>query len=133
MTKQPTGAPNQPHQQAAYDCRIRELRDCAAEECITVNGRSETDFRQFVAGIPAPRRASLVLTDDGNLRAAWRNDPYDGNHLGLEFRGDGRAVYVIFRRQPDNGTVSHCCGTDTLDGIRRRLAAPGLQRLVTGG
>ena len=45
------------------------LRGYGAEDSIAVNAASEGDFCSFIGTMPSARKARLVLTDNGNLRA----------------------------------------------------------------
>ena len=66
-------------------CRIKQLRDYAAEDGIQVNRDSEKDFWSFVDSAPFANRAGLVLMDNGNLRAVWKGD--DSARIGIQFLG----------------------------------------------
>ena len=95
---------------------------------ITLNALSAEEFYLFVKSAPYTRRASLVLIDNGNLRAAWRGD--DGSHVGVQFHGEQSASYVIFKRRPSTSDVSRVSGKDTLDGVKRQIHVFGLETLL---
>ena len=92
---------------SVYEKRIETLRGCATEEGITVNETSVEDFRLFVGHIWPSNRAQLILTDDGNLRAIWKEHP---SRLGLEFTGDRQVIYVVFKRSYPIEEVSRLSG-----------------------
>lgn len=111
-----------------YEVRIKALR-CEGEiDGMTLDASSEEDFYSFVKSAPYTRRASLVLMDNGNLRAVWRND--DGSHVGVQFRGEQSASYVIFKRRSSTPDVSGVSGTDTLEGVNGKIHAFGLDTLL---
>lgn len=114
----------------AYRRRIEELRGYGQADGIAINPDSERDFLAFVQTLPGSRRAGLVLTDDGTLRAAWDNDNDEETHLGVEFLGNGRTVYVIFRRMPEGEELTSIAETADFDGIKRLIADYDLQHLV---
>ena len=70
----------------AYSLRIEELKAYAQEDEIEVNEASQRDFWDFVDSLSSNKRASLVLCDNGNLKAVWKR--FTGaNHLGIQFLG----------------------------------------------
>lgn len=114
----------------AYRRRIEELRGYGQEDNIAINPDSERDFLAFARTLPGSRRAGLVLTDDGTLRAAWDDDNDEETHLGVEFLGNGQTVYVIFRRMPGKEAVTSVAETADFAGIQQQIAAYNLQHLV---
>ncbi len=132
----PAGVRSQPtpYEMAAaiahYHDRLAELREAAEDEGIECSEASERDFRAFVTGNPHWRKGSVVLMDNGNLRAVWDDDNDDDRHVAVQFLGDGHAQYVIFKRRPGAGKVSRVAGTDTFDGIKRQVEAFDLNQLV---
>ena len=117
-----------PEAEQTYRNRIAELREYGAEDGITINPTSKKDFWSFVKSLPATRPGSLVLMDNGNLRAVWKGD--QGSHLGLQFLGGQMIQYVIFKQRPGAGKVSRVTGADTFDGIKRQIDAFELKSLV---
>lgn len=116
----------QTHQK--YTRRIEQLRGYAEEDGIFVNNASVRDFWSFVRLGDPDRRAGVMLLDNGNLRAVWKDD--DASHVGIQFFGDGRAEYVIFNRRPATTEVSRVAGIDTLKGIKRQIQAFDLTSLI---
>ena len=112
----------------AYAARIESLTDDAALDGFTVNPESEQDFWAFTWSVPFARRAELVLTDRGNLRAVW--DREDGSHLGLQFLGGRMLQYVIFRRRKGNDQVSRVAGSDTFEGVKRQVRSFDLETFL---
>ena len=93
----------------AYDTRIKYLRELAVEDGYSLNLASEIDFRQFIRSAPEIRRGNLVLMDNGNLRAIWKDDK--GNHLGLQFLGGRMVQYVVFKHRGEDLPFSRVAGT----------------------
>ena len=112
----------------AYRDRVKVLRSEGELEEITLNTASEEDFYCFIKSAPSTRRASLVLLDNGNLRAVWSGK--DGSHVGIQFRGDQSASFVIFASRPSKSGVSRVSGKDTLDGLKSHIEVFGLDALL---
>lgn len=112
----------------AYQSRIRELQADGATDGVMLNAASEKDFWHFVNSPPAAGKGSLVLLDNGNLRALWKGE--GPGQLGVQFLGDGMAEYVIFRRRPEAEKESRAAGVDTLDGVKRLINAFDLSQLA---
>lgn len=111
-----------------YRNRIAELREYGVEDGVIVNPASEKDFWSFVKSLPAARPGSLVLMDNGNLRAVWEGK--GESHLALQFLGGRMIQYVIFKRRPRASKVSRVAGADTFDGIKRQIEAFELSALL---
>ena len=111
-----------------YRERLNFLRNEGEVEGIALNLASEEDFFFFTKSVPSTRRASVVLLENGNLRAVWSGD--DGSHVGIQFRGDQLASFVIFASRPPKSGVSRVAGKDTLDGVKRHIGAFGLDALL---
>ena len=105
----------------AYHHRIETLRSDAEIEGFAVNDASEENFWSFIGSIPSGRKAELVLMDNGNFRAVWKDR--NGDHLGVQFLGDQMAEYVIFKQRPSVASVSRVAGIDTLEGVINQLEA----------
>ena len=112
----------------AYAQRIEELHNEAALDGIEVSRASARDFWSFVRPGDPDQRAGVVLLDNGNLRAVWKGD--DATRVGIQFLGDGRAEYVIFKRRPATTDVSRVAGNDTLEGIKCQINAFDLTSLI---
>ena len=112
----------------AYRSRIEELRRFAALDGFSVSKASEKDFWSFLTSMPFVCKAEMVLLDNGNLRVIW--DDEDDNHIGLQFLGNGRLQYVIFRRQKGSSHVSRVAGRDTFDGVRSQVRLFELESLL---
>ena len=87
-----------------YRDRVQMLCCEGEAEGIELHSPSEEDFYSFVKSAPFSGRASLVLIDNGNLRAVWRND--DGSHVGIQFRGGQTVSCVIFKRRSSASGIS---------------------------
>ena len=110
---------------SVYGDRIDYLRRVGHEDGIELIASSYDDFHLFIETTPHARKASLVLTDSGNLRAVWKGD--DGDHIGIQFHGSGIGSYVIFKRRPSAPEISRSYGKDTLDGVRKQFSVFNLQ------
>ena len=106
------------------------LREYGESDGITLKTDSEAAFSNFIKSNAYTRRASLVLLDNGNLRAVWKDD--DGSHIGIQFHGGQVASYVVFKRRDHGADISRVAGTDTLDGVRGQIRAFGLDKLMSG-
>ena len=104
-----------------YNYRIEALRSDAEIEGIAVNNASEENLWLFIGSIPPARKAELVLMDNGNFRAVWKDK--NGDQLGIQFLGERMAEYVIFKQRPSVEKVSRVAGIDTLDGVITQLQA----------
>jgi len=122
----------EPHNaQAKYDAymsRLKILRDAAEHDGYTLNLPSEVDFKWFIQSYSDIRRGNLVLMDNGNLRAVWKDE--QGAHLGLQFLGGGMVQYVIFKRRRQEQPVSRISGRDSLEGLERQIDAFELHSLL---
>ena len=107
----------------AYENRIEELRKFALEddEPLDINESSQEDFWCFVKSVPWAKEAELMLMNNGNLRAVWKED--DEMHIGLHFLGNSRGTYVIFKRRHGAYKVSRTAGIDTLEGVKKQARA----------
>ncbi len=114
----------------AYGERVAELQEYGEADGVTLRAESEAAFLSFVKSNAYAGRASLVLLDNGNLRAVWKDD--DGSHVGIQFHGRQVASYVIFKRRAHGAETSRVAGKDTLDGVRGQIRAFGLDKLVSG-
>ena len=112
----------------AYIRRLAYLRDEAIKDGYLLNLASEIDFRQFVGSAPNMRKANLVLMDNGNLRAIWKD--MQGTRIGLQFLGGRMAQYVIFKRRKQGQPISRVVGRDSLEGLERQLDAFDLHSLL---
>ncbi|MDE2797584.1 MAG: hypothetical protein OXI94_02840, partial [Gemmatimonadota bacterium] len=93
-----------------------------------MNEVSEVDFWSFIESISFAQKAGLVLLDNGNLRAVWKDE--NGIHLGLQFLGNRLVEYVVFKRSQATKDVSRVAGRDTIEGIKRQMRAFDLTALM---
>lgn len=114
---------------AAYTSRIKFLKKEAVDEGYVLNLPSEIDFWQFVRSLPHIRQGSLVLMDNGNLRAIWKNE--QGSRLGLQFLGGRMVQYVIFKWRNSGQPISRVSGRDSLEGLARQIDAFELWSLLS--
>lgn len=114
--------------QRAWQTRIETLRADAQQDGFRLNPASERDFWRFIRSEPFIRKGSLVLLDNGNLRAMWKDQ--DGTHIGLQFLGGRVAQYVIFKHRAAAGAISRVSGRDSFEGVKRQIAAFDLRPLM---
>ncbi len=113
----------------AYTSRIRFLKNEAVDDGYVLNLPSEIDFWQFVRSSPDIRQGSLVLMDNGNLRAIWKDE--QGSRLGLQFLGGKMIQYVIFKWRNHGQSISRVTGRDSLQGLARQIDAFELWSLLS--
>ena len=111
---------------AAYQRRIAQLRSFAEEDGIELSARSEGDFFDFACTEPRTRAASLVLLDNGNLRAVWRAGQRE---VGVQFYGGGSVQYLI-SREGDDGKITHRARRGTFGEFLTALEGAGLGGLL---
>ncbi len=112
----------------AYMSRMKILQNEAMHDGYVLNLSSEIDFRQFVRAGPDIRKGNLVLMDNGNLRAIWKNE--QGSRLGLQFLGGRMVQYVIFKRRKHGQPISRVTGRDSLEGLEQQIDAFELYSLL---
>ena len=112
----------------AYMSRIQILKDEAVHDGHVLNLASEFDFRNFLRATPDLRKGNLVLMDNGNLRAIWKDG--DGARLALQFLGGRMVQYVIFKRRKKEQHVSRVAGRDSIEGFERQVHAFELHSLL---
>ncbi|WP_171182280.1 hypothetical protein [Ruegeria sp. HKCCD8929] len=112
----------------AYKIRIEALCAHAVQEGYSLNAASKHDFWRFICSEPFIRKGNLILMDNGNLRAMWRDQ--HRNHIGLQFIGGRMVQYVIFKRREAVAKISRVAGRDSFDGVKRQIQAFDLQSLV---
>ena len=110
-----------------YRKRVETLMGYASEEGITVNNPSVKDFEQFVDVVISTSKAMLVVMDNGNVRAIWKNSH---SRLGVEFRGGGRVHYVVSMQMPLEGKLYEDSGECSFDEIRASVDRWGLWTMV---
>lgn len=101
---------------SSYEDRIKYLQDVGKEDGIILNEYSVKDFNGFVEHTLKHKKASLVLTDNGNIRAVWRDN--NDSHIGIHFYGDGKVSHVIFKRLSDD-SISREAEIGTLEEARQ--------------
>ncbi len=121
-------ARRQRQKRETYMARIEFLQAEALDEGYALNPASRIDFERFALGVPDVRRGNLVLLENGNLRAIWKDG--QGTRLGLQFLGGGMAQYVIFKRREKERPISRVAGRDSLEWLERQFAAFELHSLL---
>ena len=111
---------------AAYRRRIALLRSFAEEDGIELSALSEGDFFDFACTEPQTKAASLVLLDNGNLRAVWRAGQQE---VGVQFYGGGSVQYLL-SREGDDGNVTHTARRGTFEEFSAAIEGAGLGGLL---
>ena len=114
---------------SSYDHRLQVLEEQGKLEGYSLNEASRKAFSDFCWRYPWMRRARLVLMENGNLRATWK-DEY-GAHVGLQFQDSQSIQFVIFGRRKPDGPVQRVSGRVTMDGIMRQINALDVRGVVT--
>ena len=120
--------PRRRRKREAYEERIEFLQQEARHEGYSMNPASRHDFERFALGANDIRSGGLVLLENGNLRAIWRDG--QGTRLGLQFLGGGMAQYVIFKQREKERPISRVVGRDSPEGLERQLAAFDMRSLL---
>jgi hypothetical protein len=115
---------------ARLHARIGELKRLGAEEGLPWSPASEDDFWAFVSLWPTLREPGLILMDNGNLRAVWRNAA--GEQVALEFRGYRQVYFVFFARRPEGPPMARSAGEDSVARIGEKIAGDNLTGLLRG-
>lgn len=110
--------------------RIGELKKLGTEEGLAWSSASEGDFWSFVRSQPTLREPGLILMDNGNLRAVWRNAA--GEQVALEFRGYSQVYFVFFARRPEGPPIARSIGEDSVGRIGEKIAGDNLTGLLRG-
>ena len=116
---------------SSYDHRLQVLEEQGRLDGYSLNEASRKAFSGFCWRYPWMRRARLVLMENGNLRATWKDD--DGAHVGLQFQDSQSIQFVIFGRRRLDSPVPRVSGRDSVDGIMRQIDALDVRRAVTHG
>ena len=114
---------------SSYDHRIQVLEEQGRLDGYSLNDASRKAFSDFCWRYPWMRRARLVLMENGNLRATWKDDK--GAHIGLQFQNSQSIQFVLFGRRRHDSPVPRVSGRDTMDGIMRQIDALDVRRAVT--
>ncbi len=115
----------------AYQARILELREIVEddEDIEEINEDSVREFWTFMESAGFGCRAALVLQDNGNLRAVWRDKA--GHNVGLEFQGGGSVLYVMFKPYADGRKTLREADVATLDAVVDKLRESDLLTFVS--
>ena len=95
-----------------YQQRIAQLEEIAEEEDISFSSSSAQDFWRFIKDYRPSPQAGLILTDDGNLVAIWRDST--GGDVEVEFLGDQQCKMIVFKNPKEPLRVLPEISTDTL-------------------
>ena len=108
--------------------RIKDLKEQAGLDGYSINRDSNKAFWDFFGQNPQLKRERLVLLENGNLRATWKND--HGTHIGLQFINNQLIQFVIFKKRDSTAPVSRLSGCDTMDGINQLITAYDLRDVL---
>lgn len=108
--------------------RVDRLRNIAADEGLEISIDSERDLWSFLDSLDFTRRPYLVLLDNGNLRAVWKNA--EREQIGIQFTGQGLVQYVLFSLRLPDRFMARASGRDTPKNIWRQIEAHDLWRLT---
>ena len=104
-----------------YEQRIDQLKVIGEEEDIFVSTKSCEDFWIFIRNYCSSPQAGLILTDEGNLVAIWREA--NGSTVEVEFWGAGQCRLIIFKDPAAPLRVLPEISRDTLANIGEKLGA----------
>lgn len=102
-----------------YQARIHHLQAIAEDEDIFFSSESCHDFWLFIRGYCPSPQAGLILTDDGNLVAIWRDA--DGSTVEVEFLGNQQCKRIVFRDPQNPLRVLPEITNDTLASIGQQI------------
>ena len=111
----------------SYERRIETLLGYASEEGIVARDETRTDLNLFVDTTIPTSKAMLIIMDNGNLRATWREDR---SRLSLEFIGERLVHYVVFIPEDPSGQPFERSGKCSFDDIRAFTKLWGLWDMV---
>ena len=111
-----------------FERRFSELLQCAIEEEIQIKWRSEREMRAFLGAAGALALPGLFLLDDGTFRLIWQNE--QGEQIGLQFLGNGRAQYVIFVRMRGGSGINSAVGQHDVAALPLLIEGYGAWRLL---
>ncbi len=123
----------------SYERRIDDLREAAEDEGFSVASKSEVDFWNLIDSLSPRIKATLVLSDGGNLIATWEDSK--GNYFEIKFLGDNNVEYMVFKESWRNfgtlannnsdGTTEHSGeGANTIQGIKSVVQKFGQENLL---
>ena len=116
--------------QRHYRQRLNVLVAEGKQESISLNPESTIDLFRFIKTIGFTKHASLVLMDNGDIRAVWQDE--SGGHLALRFLGRGQVQFVIIKHRTKRHEASRVTGTDGFEVIKKQVRLYGLATLVSG-
>ena len=104
-----------------YQRRIVDLETLASEEEVIVSQTSLEDFWMFTTNFCPSPQAGLILTDEGNLVAIWRD--VNGSTVEVEFWGDGQSRLIVIRDPSSPLTMLPEITSDKLNIIGEKIGA----------
>lgn len=109
------GKPQAPNETEAYRDRVNELHEIAEDDGIELNRESRDDFWKFIKSYRNIRQCAVILRDNGNLRAIWRDGK--GTRMGLQFLGSDEIEYVILKEHETDAEGTEHIGRTTIQGV----------------
>lgn len=110
--------------------RVQFLKVEAEIDRVPFSDASLADFQAFMREIGPRVRPSLFLSDNGNLRALWKNGQRE--QVGLQFLGEGNIQFVIFKQRKGTLKMARVAGIDAKDKILGHIKASGAEGLLFG-
>ena len=102
-----------------YQARIDHLQAIAEDEDIFLSSDSCRDFWLFIRTYCPSPQAGLILTDEGNLVAIWRDA--DGGTVEVEFLSDQQCKLIVFKDPKNPLGVLPEITNDTLISIGQQI------------
>jgi hypothetical protein len=112
----------------SYKARIAYLSSEGVQDGIAVSKDSQSDFLRFTRSEPLLRKADIVMMDNGNLRAFWKDER--GSHIGIQFLGGQMVQFVIFKLRDNATDTSRVAGRDSIDGVKKQILAFDLRDIM---
>lgn len=107
--------------------RLAMLHECAEDDGISLSMESEKLIKAFVFR-NAKSAPAIVCTDDGNLRAIWRNRKNE--QLALIFRSLSEVQFVFFIHRGEN--MDRASGVTSFSDVMQLVRAHGVGHLLKG-
>ena len=112
----------------SYNERIDTLEKYAREDGFTLNQSSYLNFSEFLDNYQPMKRASVVLLENGNLRANWKNK--NGAYVALQFLDQSEIQFVLFSETGDDGLNLTNYGTGDYIKTMEQIQNLGLDQIM---
>ncbi len=111
-----------------YTQRLAYLRQEGQIENISINSDSQSAFWQLLDVIPDAKQAEIILLDNGNLRAYWRNEARE--YVGLEIVNDASLRCLMHKRSQSGEFDTKIVRSSTIDEMIEAIDAFGMLFLL---